>query len=476
MAPLRKFKPLPKRNNFIPVFVLLSGFQFFYNAQAQEPVQNDSNKIHDLNTFLKKGEFHGQVQSFFIMTDNEKPLTDHYAWAAGAGLTYRTASWKGLQAGISGSFMMNIRSSDLSKPDSLTGAMNRYEILMFDYFRPSARQALPRLEQLYLQYNFRNSYIQAGKFILNTPFLNKQEGKMPPNVEEGLWMKFSELKNVSLEAGWVWSILSRGTTRWLPAAKTPGIYPSGSNPDGSKSAYYGNLESKGIGLAGLMWHPGNLTISFWNQYTENIMNSALLSVEYGKSFHNANKVFAGVMLIRQDAIHDGGNPEPAKSYLQPGSRSNSLSARLAFGRPAWNITLSYTRITPDGRYQNPREWSYDPFYTFMQRELTEGCGNLHALTVKGEVQNRKKNFRSVLTYGRYFMPDVKNSPLNKYGMPSFQQVNLDFRYSPAGRWSGINMIVLLVYKDKTGAAYGNYKYIINKVNLVNYNVALEIGF
>lgn len=439
----------------------------------------DNKEITDttsLQYFIAKGELHIHANSFLIATDNEKNLTDYYAFAAGAGIGYETAKLKGFQLGGSGFFTYNIYSSDLSKPDSITGLPNRYEILMLDMEHPSSHRELKRLEQLYIKYTFRKSFLQLGKMILNTPFINKQEGKMRPTTEEGAWIETDEIRNLKIQGGWLWAISPRSTTRWFSMANSVGVYPGGLNTDGTKSAYAGNIKSKGVGLIGATYHFNSFKISLWDNYFENVINTSMIQLEAGKKLNERKNLSAAIQFIHQDAIHNGGNDSSNKTYVLPGSVSNSISAKAGINFFQYNAVINFTHITNDGRYLNPREWGYDPFYTFLPRELNEGLGNVNALSTRLEWKNKNQSLRSSLAYGVYQLPDVKNIRLNKYGMPSYHHVNLDFKYSFPKYFKGMSVLFLIAYKKSTGETYGNKKHIFNKVNLVNYNFALDYVF
>lgn len=79
--------------------------------------------------------------------------------------------------------------------------------------------------------------------------------------------------------------------------------------------------------------------------------------------------------------------------------------------------------------------------------------------------------------GGYFkLPDVRNTQLNKFGMPSYMQVNLDVRYAFAGMFQGMDAQVLIVGKWNQGDLYQQAKYELNKVNMVLYNFVLNYHF
>jgi hypothetical protein len=74
------------------------------------------------------------------------------------------------------------------------------------------------------------------------------------------------------------------------------------------------------------------------------------------------------------------------------------------------------------------------------------------------------------------MPDVKNYALNKYGLPSYTQLNIDLSYEFIDFLEGLELQALYVHKTNQGETYQNEKYIINKVNMSNYNLILNFHF
>ena len=105
---------------------------------------------------FKRGHFNGHFRYFFMATDNKAGLTDYYANAAGGGIRYETARFHGFQFAVSGFYTFNIGSSDLGKPDSTTGQLNRYEIALFDVENPYNKKDIDRLEEFYLKYQRKN--------------------------------------------------------------------------------------------------------------------------------------------------------------------------------------------------------------------------------------------------------------------------------------------------------------------------------
>ena len=426
---------------------------------------------------FRKGKTSGHFRYFFMATDNARNLTDYHAHAIGGGIKFETARFKNFQFGISGFYVFNIGSSDLAKPDSITGQKNRYEIGLFDIENPGNKSDINRLEELFLKYHFRKSAVTVGKQLLNTPFINLQDGRMRPTEVEGIWGESRSFKHLKLEGGYIFMVSPRSTVRWYKVQNSIGVYASGLNPEGTKSDYAGNLKSRGILLAGLTYQPNeNLKWQYWNQYTEHIFNSMLLQADLQMPAGKKLQWLGSFQLIRQDAVKDGGNPNPQKTYMLPGSKAWVLGLKTGVKDERWEATLNYTRITAHGRYLMPREWGRDPFFTFLPRERNEGLGDVNAMVLKLSRRFPKARLQANIGAGYYDLPAVDNYRLNKYSMPSYSQLNIDLRYAFKGWLQGLETQVLYLYKDNRGNTRGNEKLVINKVDMGLWNLVFNYHF
>lgn len=426
---------------------------------------------------FQHGHFSGHFRTFFMATDNARQLSDYYAWAAGGGLHFHTAPFHGFSFGLGGAFNYNLASSDLERRDSITGAVNRYEIGLFDVEDPKNRHDLDRMEEFWLRYAWKKSSFTLGQQLLQTPFINYQDGRMRPTVESGVWLDINEWKNTKIEGGWLWGISPRSTVKWYNIGESIGLYPKGLNPDGTASGYAENLKSMGIGLLGITRTFGTRTkVQVWNQYVDNIFNTAFVQADYTHPLKNGHKILLGLQLMHQNALADGGNEIPSKSYFVKGGQSNAISLQTGWKHSGWQALLAYTRVTADGRFLAPREWGREPFYTFMPRERIEGSGDSHSVTGRVSWQSAHKKLRLEAGYGHFYLPDVKNAALSKYAFPSFGQFNFDARYTFGGALKGLRAQFLYVNKIRSGEVYGNDKYVINRVDMAQYNLVLNYTY
>lgn len=459
------------------ILILISTIALTLSADAQHhPVSSADSS--SLGAFLNvKGQFHVHFRSFFMATQNAGELKDDFALAQGAGLSYLTPSLHGFQVGVTGFFIFDVVSSDLGLPDKTTKVMNRYEVGLFDITDPNNRKDLDRLEDLFIRYNWRKSKIEIGRFELNTPFINRQDGRMRGTIEEGAWLEYNEIKSLKIEGGWLWMISPRSTVNWYRCEDSYGVYPMGLNPDGTRANYAGNIESKGNALTGITWtKKRSLKLQVWNLYAENVFNAGLIQADAEIKSNGKAVLLAGVQYLREDAINEGGNENQQLTYFPKNGTSSAIGGRVGWRKEGNELTANYTRITADGRYLMPREWGRDPFYTFLPRERNDGVGDVHAMNIRYSGQFKSGKLRPSLAYGHYYLPDVKNTALNKYGLPSYAQLNAEVKYAFSGYLKGMQLQLLAVHKIKLGETYGENTYIINKVNMTNWNLVIDYVF
>lgn len=472
-----------KKNISVALLVLLAMSIKAQHQEVSDKPEMYKGKQHvtaDTTSLLhafKTGSFRGHFRYFFMSTQNSNGLTDYYANAAGGGIRFETAKFHHFQFAVSGFYIFNIGSSDFTKPDTLTGQNNRYEIGLFDITDPSNKKDLDRLEEFYLKYNYKNSTVILGRQLINTPFINLQDGRMRATGVEGLWLELNPNKKIKIESGWFYGVSPRSTTKWYNPGESIGIYPSGVNPDGTKSQYNNNIKSKTVALLGFTGavHK-NIKLQVWNMFTANVFNTAMLQTDFSFPIKNNASVFAAAQIIKQDAVNEGGNPDQSKTYFLKGSRSLSFGAKAGWKNKQWETSLNYNRITKAGRYLMPREWGRDPFFTFLPRERNDGLGDVSAIVGKANYTISKTRIKISMGVGYYQLPDVKNYTLNKYGLPSYTQINLDIRYTFGKVLQGLEAQFLMAGKSKIGETYNNSKFVINKVNMEQYNFVLNYHF
>ena len=458
-------------------------FIFITNAKAQHQELNEapklwgkSQKVIDSSNLLYRfqmGTMHGHFRSFFSSTANKNSNIE-YAQAIGGGIQFISKPLYNFNIGVSGFFTYDAFSSDLTKPHPLSNTINRYELGLFDITDPANKTNIDRLEELYLQYQKNNLTITLGKQLLNTPFINLQDGRMRPTEVQGIWGQYGNKKN-KYYAGWLNRFSPRSTVEWYKTGESIGIYSTGVNIDGTKSGYKNNLDSKGVALVGTeISIAKDFKLQVWNQYVENIFNSSFLQID--KMPSKTSPYFYGAQFIQQSAIQEGGNNEINKTYFNPNQSSFVMGARVGKQWNQWEHSINFTRITKAGRYLMPREWGRDPFYTFLMGERNEGLGDVSAFVYKSRYKMLDNPLIINSGIGYFNLPDIKNYALNKYSFPSYWQYNIDARYAFSGFWKGWELQLIYFYKKASGNTYNDPKYTVNKVDMGHFNCVLNFHF
>lgn len=470
-----------RQNILTGMFLLFAAILLAQHQDLQEKPklwQSDSKLVIDTNSLLaafKAGTVNGHFRYFLSSTDNTGTLTDYYANAVGGGLRYESAAFHGFSMGVSGLYIFDAGSSDLAKKDAASGQANRYEIGLFDVTDPENLNEINRVEEFFIKYRKAATRITFGRQLINTPFINLQDGRMRPTAVEGVWLETSVGMKHQFQGGWLYGIAPRGTSKWYSTAASIGIFPSGVNESGAKSDYAGNLETSGVALFNYQFKPGKgLTLNVWDVWVENVFNSALFQLD-----HEANKwsgkIYSGAQFIFQQKISNGGAEESSKSFTSNEKPVYTFGMRVGYKNKVWDHSLNFNRISESGRYLMPREWGRDPFFTFISRERNEGFGDLTAVVAKS-TYTLKQRTSLQLAYGYFSLPDVKNYALNKYGLPSYTQLNIDFRHKFKGILNGFEGQILWVVKWNQGETYDTPKFIIHKVDMNLLNVVLNFRF
>jgi hypothetical protein len=451
------------------------------NAQHQElnedpKLWGKSKKELDSANLLyhfQMGKLNGHLRTFYSSTFNKNSQAE-YAQAIGGGIQFISKPLYNLRIGVSGFFIYDAFSSDLTKLHPLSNSLNRYELGLFDITDPTNKTNLDRLEELYIQYQKNKVTITVGKQLLNTPFINLQDGRMRPTEVQGVWSQYRNKEN-KFYAGWLNRFSPRSTVEWYKTGESIGLFSVGVNLDGTKSGYKDAIESKGVALIGAELGLKKIyKIQFWNQYVENIFNSSLVQID--KLPTSSRPYYYGLQMIGQVVLNEGGNPDPNKTYFNPSQSSFVFGARIGKQQGQWDHSINFTRITKDGRYLMPREWGRDPFYTFLLGERNEGMGDLNAYVIKSKFRAKQLPINLNMGIGYYDLPDIMNFAMNKYSFPAYMQYNIDARYTFAGFWKGWEAQVIYFYKDAIENTYNNPKYYINKADMGHFNFILNFHF
>ncbi len=432
---------------------------------------------------MKNGKTSGQIRYYYMSEDNSDPYRDYYGSVIGGHLKYETGAIAGFSAGAAfyaSQFLSSDYDENSGEPLIGPGKNSRYVAGLMDASDPSVRN-ISGIGELYLNYKYSKTNVRIGRMKLNTPFINPVDGRMIPSLPQGVWFKTSDLEDFELQAGYLNAFWNRSTSNWKSAADSIGYgYPEGNAPTGGKATYKNNTHTDGVYVASVAYSGvKGLNVQAWDYYLQNIMNVAYLEAEYKHKVGDYRFVVAG-QYIHEVTVGDGGNgKDPKHAYRAKNENTQVFGAKVGAGYDGTMLTLAATKVTDQGRFQFPREWGKEPLFTFQKRERTDGSGDATAvlLTLGQDFGVFGMKGLDVLAgIGKYDRTDAWNAKLNKFGIPSYIQGNIDVTYKFDGLFKGLSAEYIFARKYATGDTHNNDNFVVGKNALNVHNFIMNYNF
>lgn len=431
-------------------------------------------QVTNLKEFFTKGRIDGHFRNFTMATVNRGSSQDYWANAIGGAVEYETADFKGFSIGLKGIFTHRLVSSDLGKRDAVTGKKSRWELQLFDIQNPDNRSDLDRLEELYLRYQHKGSYIQIGKMEINTPLINPHDARMACYAIGGIWSEFNAWKRWRFNLGWFDRSAPRSTVQWYSMSDAIGIYGNGYQPYGEPAGYRDNVETKGLGVLGIHYKsPSGFKLDAWDYLLENVMHTSLLQLQW-----EGSRWYGGIQYLRQDPIQKSLATDSSTVYYWPDERTNLFGARIGHIWGPFKVDINYGRVTRSGRFIFPREVGREQFFISLPRSRVEGAGDVHAATMRARFKPESIPGLQLKTGLGYFYFPGKGADfhLNKYGEPTYMQVDLDAKYAFGKSLKGLELELLYVHRKSPDELLAHPELIFNRSNFHHLNFITNITF
>ncbi|SMG29674.1 outer membrane porin, OprD family [Marivirga sericea] len=395
------------------------------------------NEAHSFHEWFKKGHVSGLFRSNFIST--YRPESQHFSGAAGLGgrIYYHSAYWHGFQIGIGGIYTYNILSTDLSNTTE-SFYLPKWERQLFDLEDPDNKHDLDRLEELFIKYRHKDSYVKIGKMLLNTPLVNPQDSRMKPSAFQGIWIDWNEGHRFEINGGFFNKVSPRSTTEWIEISESINLYDHLLDPDSSHYV----MDTKGLLIAGGHYIP-NEKISFhsWQYLIENISFITFNQIEYQES-----KVKLGLQYYFQNAVNEN-------HYLDQDHIAHKISGQIKWTEDKWQLSYNQTANLSDYAMKFPSEWGAEPFYTFISRHRIMGLEQINSRALKLDIQPFN-NWES-LNIGLY---GVHSSFSQSKASNSMTQLSLDIQTHFKGNWKALKLRFLNSYFITDGFSENDFLY------------------
>lgn len=290
-------------------------------------------QLQDTPAFLRDSKFDINLRSYYrdVVTNAPKSVTVNEAWATGG--------WISVQTGR----VLDV----LSAGAVLYTSLPLYAPIQYD----GTGLLLPGqlgyavVGQLYGRLRvYDETYITAGRYLYDTPYLGPNDNRMTPNTFYGYTL-----------VGTVGDPSAGGPSLRYGGGYIATMKARNANTFQSMSRTAGADVDNGVGLFGARLTWGSASIGFIEYYCQDTINIAYAEGKYGVALPFDGSAILALQYADQRST--GANLANDGTYFA----TSQFGARLDVGYQTGIFSVGYTVVNPGFEMQNP--WSGNPAYT-----------------------------------------------------------------------------------------------------------------
>ena len=331
---------------------------------------------------FSEGIFYGRLRfnSFGLQWENEieDEREDYAIGAVGGSMIWKSATMNGFGMGA-GAYMSqgfgSLDIEDVSLYKAGKGLLSRYDLLT------NGSQNMTVLAEAYLEYNYQNTSIKAGRQIFESFLTRSNDTKMIPNTFEGLTVDSPDIYHTSFKMAYLTrqKLRDHSTFHHLLAVGDDinGTYNIFTENDDS-AMHYGlklsELQARGIEDRLIVFQARNESIenlSLRMNYTAvpELISSAMVQADYRFDFGTIS-VLPGVRVMQQfdqgaGEIGGANLKTLTEGYSDPQSLDAALyAARIDIVEDASKLRFGYSKVADEGDIVAP--WRGFPTAAFTR--------------------------------------------------------------------------------------------------------------
>ena len=286
------------------------------------------------------GKVSGQFRAFYVDRTYDGILENNRnSLAVGGWIGYDSAEWNGLSAGtkfyaVEGLSLHDNPKTSASYDPSLYG--DNFSNYGF-------------IGEAYLNYSRGNTNVKIGRQRLDTPFIGADDARMIPNLFEAAVLSNTDIQDTTLILTHVTreTVGTFGNVYSLGDPSNQSLSLQSGYGLGFKDATNGDFTDMGVvalgegnntdGVtAGAIIYKGieNLTLTAWDYYAHDILNTVYLQADYGWNclLNDSVKMKASAQYINQSDVGDAlaGNVDADYYAVKLAASSGALSGYVAY--------------------------------------------------------------------------------------------------------------------------------------------------
>lgn len=459
-------------------------FGTFYIAPIKGAVgfhehQTDSGTVLNIKDTLtlaqhfSKGHVKGHLRNFFMSTINNGALKDYWTNASGMSLHYESLPMYGFVFEIKGIFTFQTLSSDLNKKDDVVGANSRWEIELYDILDRENKRDLDRLEELFLEYRWRNSFVKYGRIAIDdTPIVNERDSRMKPFAVKGFYGSIDLGHGLVFKPLFINGASPRSTVEWFSMEEAIGLTNNGVDANGDTANYQHHLKADFLMGFGVQYSKNNFAFEFWDFLLDDAFNLSWLQGGYADESWEF-----GLIGIYQQGLPQQKTFELNQQYFQVGTQTGAISTMFKRKMKRFYVSAARTDIFGSGRFLTPRELGREEFFTSMARSRADGLGRaaINKATL-GYTNNNKGRLNAELSMQYTKTAGENNYQFNKYRVRDYLQYNLDIDYHFSGKLQGLEAQLLYIYRQDVANNTITPLQEFNNTNFHQINFIVNVNF
>ncbi len=337
------------------------------------------------------------LRAVYVNYDYDTGFSDTEAFATSLKIKYEQEITQGLSAGIAFGTVQDLGIMDYDKSEK-----KRNMAYLFN----KDKENFSILHQAFLKYTYSKSFIEFGRFELETALISSDDYFALSNSFEGIHFDIKELENYTFRAGYLskmsgsWDSAYDGAT-FNSMTKQAWVHRG----DMGSESYYNlvddlGVDDAGMGYIGVAYEKENIKVQLYDHMLFDAYNSLFGQVDYTIISGNKELLLAG-QYIKYDGIgslKNNSNPDAVVDYA-------TYSAKAQITADSYKVKLAYTGITDTpsmhflGTAGGYPEFASGMMITYFSTSLRDA--NIYSLAPSFKFGNEKNAYNLTLLYAYY---------------------------------------------------------------------------
>jgi outer membrane porin, OprD family len=354
-------------------------------------------QLKDTEPFFRDTKFDVNLRTYYFYRDNYPNTTPqtNEAWAIGGAFSYKSG-WFLNHFGLGAVYYL---SEPLYGPDDRDGTQ----------LLKTGQKGYAVLGQLYGRVKLvENHFLNLFRYEYNTPFINKDDGRMTPKTFEGYTFQGASggkdgAPGFRYGGGYITKIKERNSDDFVSMSRDAGA-----------------PVDRGVALGGALFSLGRLSIGAIDYYCEDVINIGYAEAKYTRPVTQRLGLLFAAQFTDQRSVGEELLKGHAFSVNQVGAK-----AEMSYGGAL--LSLAFTTASSGADLQNP--WSSYPGYTSVQVKDFNRA-NEKALQVKAAYDFTRLGLEGVTAYALFVHGWDRINPSTGQDTANENELDFDLQWKP----------------------------------------------